>query len=180
LHDEETATINGITVTYAKNKDYLHEFKAKIRLSENVEDTDICIQTAIDEMNMEKYRLVAYNKQLLLKGWKNCEIDETGVTTWYTIPSGTQRGGTPSRAELKQLVRGGRLPKFLQLVAEKLKEAEAEYGEVAAIAERMANAIQLTLCSHGYYSHHNCDDKRDLATHTNAIAEREGAEEIGQ
>lgn len=46
------------------------------------------------------------------------------------------------RSELKTLVQSGRLPKFLVLVAQKLEEAETEYGVVAEIAEKMAKAIE--------------------------------------
>lgn len=163
LHYEETSTVNGITETYAKNKDYVHEFKPKIRVSEEIVDTEICIETAEDELNFVRYRLVFSDGKLLLRGWRNCEIDTTGVSVWFTEPEGTQHGGTPSRAELKQLVRSGRLPKFLAYAAEKLAEAETEYGEVSAIAEKMAKAIET-----------------DETIHTNAILKRDGAEEIGE
>jgi hypothetical protein len=140
------STVNSGTATgEGENKEKhmggSHPFTPKIRVSEEIEDTEICIETSEDELNFERYRLVFSDGKLLLRGWRNCEIDATGVTVWFTEPEGTQRGGTPSRAELKQLVRSGRLPKFLALVAEKLTAAEAEYAQVAEIAEKMAKAI---------------------------------------
>ena len=46
------------------------------------------------------------------------------------------------RETLSALVKSGRLPKFLQLVAQKLADAQKEYAQVAEIAEKMANAIK--------------------------------------
>jgi len=47
-----------------------------------------------------------------------------------------------SREQLKALVRSGRLPAFLAYAAERLREAGEEYGEVAEVAERMAEATR--------------------------------------
>lgn len=46
-----------------------------------------------------------------------------------------------SRYTLKQLVKSGRLPKFLKLIAEKLTETEQEYKAVAEAAEKMAASL---------------------------------------
>ena len=43
---------------------------------------------------------------------------------------------------LKDLVKSGRLVKFLQYVAERLKEAEQDFREVSEIAEKMASALE--------------------------------------
>lgn len=142
LHGEETSIVNEQVVTYAKNKDYLHEFKAKIRISEEIEDVAICMETRLDGQNFEQYKLVTRNDRIWLQGRRNCEMDATGVTTWLTIPEGTQRGGTPSRTELKQLVRSCRLPKFLAYASQKLAEDEQEYKAVAEAAEKMAASLQ--------------------------------------
>jgi hypothetical protein len=162
--NQETGTALGEGENKGKHAGGNHVFTPRIRVGEEIADTEICIETSVDDLNFERYRLVFHDGKLQLKGWRNCEMDETRVTTWFTWPEGTQRGGTPSRAELKQLVRSGRLPKFLTLAAGKLKQAEAEYQEVSEIAERMAKAIETP----------------DTAQHTNVALKREGAEEIGQ
>jgi len=61
--------------------------------------------------------------------------------------------GDVKRLTLLQLVRSGRLPKFLALVAQNLAEAEAEYSEVATIAQKMAKAIENSdIAEHKRYS----------------------------
>jgi len=65
-------------------------------------------------------------------------IHAEGCDTDY----GYKAFGDCSRNTLKQLVRSGRLPKFLVLVAQKMAEAEKEYSVVSAIAERMAKSIE--------------------------------------
>jgi len=148
---EFTGTALGEGENKGKHAGGSHAFIPKVRVSENIADTEICIESVEDELNFERYRLVFSYGKLWLKGWRNCEIDATGVTTWLTTPEGTQRGGTPSRTELKQFVRSGRLPKFLAYATEKMAEAEIEYNKVATIAERMANAIQPTFFSASGY-----------------------------
>jgi len=54
----------------------------------------------------------------------------------------TKRLYALSREQLKALMRSGRLPAFLAYAAERLKEAGEEYGEVATVAERMAEATR--------------------------------------
>ena len=47
------------------------------------------------------------------------------------------------RFYLKQLVKSGRLIKFLEYTAKKLKEYEQEYREVSELAEKLAKAVEV-------------------------------------
>lgn len=42
---------------------------------------------------------------------------------------------------MKALVESGRLPKFLNLIVQRLAEAEPEYAEVAALAEKLTKVV---------------------------------------
>jgi hypothetical protein len=66
---------------------------------------------------------------------------ELGAGKWTCKPKGN-RGWTPNREVLKALVQSGRLPKFLAHAAKILAEAEAEYQQVADIAEKMAKVLE--------------------------------------
>jgi len=140
LRREQTETINGITVMHPANADYSHPFKPKIAISINIEDSEIFATTPRDDLNAEYYRLATRDLALVIMGSTSNEQDITGMCCWFTKPDAYR--ATPSREELKQLLKSGRLPKFLALVAKKLAEAEAEYGVVSAIAEKMAKAVE--------------------------------------
>jgi len=139
LKREQTETINGITVTHPANADYSHPFKPKIPISIDVKDSEIFAKTQRDDLNVEYYRLATHDLVLVIMGETSNEQDITGMSCWFTKPDAYR--APPSREELKQLVKSGRLPKFLAFVAQKLAEAETEYCQVSTIAERMAKTL---------------------------------------
>jgi mRNA degradation ribonuclease J1/J2 len=134
LHDEKTSTVNGITVTYGANKNYSHDFVETVSISIDVQD-DVFEERSTDKEGDEQFWLQIVDGDFAIaSGWDH-------NARWLTNPSGRQ-SWTPDRELLKALVRSGRLPKFLALIAQKLSEAEKEYGDVAEIAEKMAKAIE--------------------------------------
>jgi len=114
-----------------------HAFVPKIRVSVNVRDEqEICPDMFLEFADGE----------LRIADLSDCyqETDGNWYPSWLVPDNRSIYKHTylASREELKTLVRSGRLPKFLALMAEKLRETEAEYGEVSELAERMAQAIE--------------------------------------
>jgi hypothetical protein len=142
LHDEKTSVVNGITVTYAANKDYSHAFKAKIEPSFEIEDeTEFRVIQEENNFGKTTFRLILlpdwgrrYNYGgLLVKKVVN-DYEEGAIYQTFADEC--------SRESLKTLVQKGRLPKFLAYAAKKLAEKEQEYQQVAEAAEKMAASLQ--------------------------------------
>jgi uncharacterized coiled-coil protein SlyX len=117
-----TAAGNG--ENYGKHMSGAHAFKPKIVVSIRVQDTEPFNADETDEAV----------KTLVFDGTVQIGFGQGGFMQNRTIDE-------VSRYTLKQLVKSGRLPKFLAYVAEKLQEAENEYKEVAEAAEKMAASL---------------------------------------
>jgi len=109
-----------------------HAFLPKIFVSLDIEDAEPFF-TDDDENGPFSYLLALSDCDLVV--WKRLKEDTVMpyCAKWEVSES--------SRKILKELVRSGRIPKFLRLVAERLEQTGKEYGEVAEVAEKMAAAI---------------------------------------
>lgn len=99
-----------------------HAFVPKIQVSISVQDSEYFARET-GEIDVY-YLCIAQSKMLIQNQYGNMH-DACTAPRWL----------------LKQLVLSNRLPKFLQLVAQRLQEVEEEYAQVSQIAERMAQAI---------------------------------------
>jgi hypothetical protein len=116
------------------DQEYDHEFKPKIHISIDINDQEPFL---VEEGEEDKYSyyLQFWDGNLRIRIKKLIfTTNEERVWDWRYIDDA-------SRYVLKQLVKSGRLPKFLEYVAQVLQEKGLEYGEAAEIASKMADAV---------------------------------------
>lgn len=112
----------------------VHDFKPKIEISIDIIDDQPFYED--DELNA-KYYLSIIDHELKIKDLPR-DVDPS---TLHYLSGGYAMWNAP-RWLLKQLTKSGRLLGFLQHVAKTLEKMEAEYGEVADLADKLAKALQ--------------------------------------
>jgi len=111
-----------------------HEFQPKIEVSIDIIDEKPFYE---DKDLNAKYYLAIIDHELKIKDLPR-DVDPN---TLHYLSGGYAMWNAP-RWLLKQLTKSGRLLGFLQHVAKTLEKMEAEYGEVADLAEKLAKALQ--------------------------------------
>jgi hypothetical protein len=113
-----------------------HDFVPKIYVSLDIIDTEPFLVEE-DEEGRDSYYLQLWESKLRIRMKRLYSDGEERFWDWRYFDDA-------SRFVLKQLVKSGRLPKFLSYVAQVLQEKGQEYGEAAEVAAKMADAVNPT------------------------------------
>jgi hypothetical protein len=116
------------------DQEYDHEFIPKIAVSLDITDPEAFYEEE-DEEGKDIYYLQLWD--LNLRICMKRVFFATGEERYWDW----RYFNDASRHLLKELVRSGRLPKFLEYVAQVLQEKGLEYGEAAEVASKMADAV---------------------------------------
>lgn len=116
---------------YVEEKEITHEFQPKIFVSIDIDDTETFYEEHIETVDVNYGYFLGFRDH-------NLWIIEAN----YTDDTECEKSiGFSQRKVLKELVKSGRLTKFLIVVAERLKRAEEEYKEVSEIAEKLSSSF---------------------------------------
>jgi hypothetical protein len=113
-----------------------HAFVPKIWVSLDIIDSEPFYEEE-DETGKDSYYLQMYDSNLRIRIKRTYSDGEERFWDYRYFCDA-------SRLVLKQLVKSGRLPKFLAHVAEVLQQKGEEYGEASDIAQKMADAVNPT------------------------------------